>query len=224
LLIVASAGNGVKEPTASPHRVWQRRVLQPWQHLRVQASRRCTWRRLNPAAAKLTPPNSAPQNPLPRSRCKYLRNSLRQNLTRPAASWPHTSNPANTEPATINRNKQLQTTSNQKPSNQKPPNRKPPNQKPPNQKPPKVCHGWVDIKVGGEWAGRYSASFCHCFSLCQKESADMSADVVPTRHVMSSGMVQTTESDKMSGRHSRHFQDMSACRRTTCHLGGFRDM
>ena len=111
-------------------------------------------------------------------------------------------------------------TSNRKPSIQKPPNRKPPNQKPPNQKPPKVCHGWVDIKVGGEWAGRYSASFCHCFSLCQKESADMSADVVPTRHVMSSGMVRTTESDDVSGQHSRHFQDMSACRWTTCRLGG----
>ena len=51
----------------------------------------------------------------------------------------------------------------------------------------------------------------------------MSADVIPTRHVTSSGMVQTTESDDMSGRHSRHFQDMSACRRTTCRLGGSRD-
>ena len=27
----------------------------------------------------------------------------------------------------------------------------------------------------------------------------------------------------MSGRHSRHFHDMSACRRTTCHLGGSGD-
>ena len=164
--------------------------------------------------------NSARQNPLPRSRCKYLRNSLRQNLTRPAASWPHTSNPANTEPATINRNKQLQMTSNWKPSNQKPPNRKPTNQKPPNQKPSKVCHGWDDIKVGGEWAWPYQASICHIFSL---ESADMSADVIQTRHVMSSGMVQTTEFDDMSGRHSRHFQDMSACRLATCRLGGSRD-
>ena len=61
------------------------------------------------------------------------------------------------------------------------------------------------------------------FSLCPKESADMSADVVPTRHVMSSGMVRTTEFDDMSGRHSRHFPDMSACRRTTCRLGGSGD-
>ena len=37
------------------------------------------------------------------------------------------------------------------------------------------------------------------FSLCQKESADISADVVPTQHVMSSGMVRTTEFDEMSG-------------------------
>ena len=27
----------------------------------------------------------------------------------------------------------------------------------------------------------------------------------------------------LSGRHSRHFPDMSACHRTTCHLGGSRD-
>ena len=48
----------------------------------------------------------------------------------------------------------------------------------------------------------------------------MLADIVLTRHVMSSGMIQTTESDDMSGRHSQHFQDMSACWRTTCRLGG----
>ena len=61
------------------------------------------------------------------------------------------------------------------------------------------------------------------FSLCPKESADMSADVVPTQHVVSSGMVRTAEFDDVSGRHSRHFPDMSACRRTTCRLGGSGD-
>ena len=74
----------------------------------------------------------------------------RQNLMQLAAYWPYTSEPANTELTSINRNKQTQTTSNgscQSRSRQ--------NRTPPNQKLPKVCHGWVDIKVGGEWAGRY---------------------------------------------------------------------
>ena len=54
-------------------------------------------------------------------------------------------------------------------------------------------------------------------------SKRISQHVVPTWHVVSSGMVRTTEFDDMSGRHSRHFPDMSACRRTTCHLGGSGD-
>ena len=56
-----------------------------------------------------------------------------------------------------------------------------------------------------------------------KESANMLVDVVPTRHVVSSSMVQTTESDDMTGQHSRHFYDMSACWWPTCHLGGSGD-
>jgi hypothetical protein len=102
----------------------------------------CQTEAAEPSASKPASPN----------RCKKLRNLLRQNLTQMAAHWPHTTEPANTKPATINRSKQTQTT---KPLNRKPPNQKPPNQNPPNQKPPNVCHGWVDIKVGGEWAGRY---------------------------------------------------------------------
>ena len=58
------------------------------------------------------------------------------------------------------------------------------------------------------------------FSLCQKESANMSADVIPSWHVTLSGMVQTTEFDKMSGQHSQHFCDTSAHVGMTCHLGG----
>ena len=142
-------------PRLSLHCVWQPRVLQSWQHLWVQASGQCTRCRLEPEAAKLMQLNPAPQNPLPPNCCKKIRNSLRQNLMQPAAYWPHTTKPANNEPATINHNKQTQMTSNWKPLIQKPPNRRPPNQKPPNQKLPKVCHGWVDIKVGSEWAGWY---------------------------------------------------------------------
>ena len=156
------------------------------------------------------PPNPAPQNPLPRSRCKYLRNSLRQNLAQLEANWPHTTKPANTEPATINRNKQLQTTSNQKPSNQKPPNQKPPNQKPPNQNPPKVCHGWVDIKVGGEWAGWLKASIYTFFSLCPKESADMVA-----RHGMSCRLAWSRRQNLTTCRDN--IPDIS---KTCLHVGG----
>ena len=49
------------------------------------------------------------------------------------------------------------------------------------------------------------------FSLCPKESANILADIIPTRHVMSSSMVWTTESDDILGQHSQHFHDMSAC-------------
>jgi hypothetical protein len=92
---------------------------------------------------------------------------LRQNLTQKAAHWPHTTKPANTKPATINRSKQTQTTSNGKPSIQKPPNQKPPNQKPPNQKPSNVCHGWVDINVGGTV---FSLNLHHFFFMSKRIS------------------------------------------------------
>ena len=38
----------------------------------------------------------------------------------------------------------------------------------------------------------------------------MLADVILTRHVTSSGVVQMTEFDEILGRHSRHFYNLSA--------------
>ena len=62
------------------------------------------------------------------------------------------------------------------------------------------------------------------FSLCPKESANISADIVPTGHVMLSSKVWMTEFDEMSGQHPRHFPDIFPTASTrvgaTCHLGG----
>ncbi len=74
----------------------------------------------------------------------------------------------------------------------------------------------------------YGAIFCEAlvffFVSKTKESADMSSDVIPTRRVMSSGMVWMTEFDEISGQHSWHFHNVSAHVGTTCHLAGSGDM
>ena len=71
----------------------------------------------------------------------------------------------------------------------------------------------------------YGVSFCKAFfpSLYLIESANMLADVIPTQHVTSSGIVQTTEFEKISCQYSLNFHDMSSRVGMTCHLGGSDD-